>query len=119
MWVTKCVFEIGLYFFLNGIKKLFRFLRSLFAFQKIVILLSTFTKGKKQTNVKKENILASASWAWGNSTSMDVSTEDPRPSAECCLLSVTSVYSAEPLCFRVEWQRQIKTATVLKQDCKG
>lgn len=69
--------------------------------------------------MKKENILASASWVGGNSTSMDVSTENPRPSAERCLLSVMSVYSAESLCFGAEWRRQIKTATVLKQDCKG
>ena len=84
-----------------------------------MISLSTFTKGRKQTNVKKGNILASASWVRGNSTFVDVSTESPRPSAERCLLSVVSVHSAEPLCFGTKWQRQIKTAMVLKQDCKG
>lgn len=45
--------------------KSFSIFKNLFAFQKVMMLLSILTKGKKQTNVEKENTSVSASWGQG------------------------------------------------------
>lgn len=64
MWAIKCVFKIEL-FLLKWNQKAFCIKKkNLFAFQKVMVLLSAFMKGKKkQTNIKKKTISVHASGA--------------------------------------------------------